>query len=278
MKQINLHKIFPVLLTLLFFVVCQVPVFASQSIPQERTNPRVTDDAGLLSEADREQLQEKLDEISQRQQADVVVVTTDSLAGKTPEEYADDFYDDNDYGYGDARDGVLFLIAMDERKWHISTCGRGIDAFTDAGIEYIGEKCRNALSDGDYMQAFSMFADLSDEFLTQEADGEAYDVGNMPKEKLSPIWIVIDFAIGFLIMLAIAAVKRSKLKSARFQQTADAYLRSENVSLTRNHDHLINRVVTTRVIPREQNSGGGGGSSTHSSSSGTSHGGGGGSF
>ena len=61
----------------------------------------------------------------------VVVVTENSLDGKSAQDYADDFFDYNGHGYGDDDSGVLFLIGMDERKWAITTYGYGITAFTD---------------------------------------------------------------------------------------------------------------------------------------------------
>ena len=73
--------------------------------------------------------------------------------------YADDFYDYNGYGYGDSRDGILLLISMEERDWRISTCGYGITVFTDAGQEYISDKFLPYLSDGDYSEAFTKYAD-----------------------------------------------------------------------------------------------------------------------
>ena len=55
------------------------------------------DNAGLLTDSEQSELLDKLDEISERQQVDIVVVTTDSLNGKTPEAYADDLYDNNSH-------------------------------------------------------------------------------------------------------------------------------------------------------------------------------------
>ena len=36
----------------------------------------------------------------------------------------------------------------------ISTCGYGITAFTDAGIQYLGEQMTPCMADGDYAGAF----------------------------------------------------------------------------------------------------------------------------
>ena len=64
-------------------------------IPETRQLPRLVDRADLLSELEEEELEARLDEISERQQADVVVVTVNSLDGKSAQDYADDFYDYN---------------------------------------------------------------------------------------------------------------------------------------------------------------------------------------
>ena len=136
-----------------------------QSIPEERLLPRLVDRGELLTDREESELLSKLDEISERQKMDVVVVTVDGLEGKTAMAYADDFYDYNGYGYGDSRDGILLLISMEERDWRISTCGYGITVFTDAGQEYISDKFLPYLSDGDYSEAFTKYADLCEAVL-----------------------------------------------------------------------------------------------------------------
>ena len=62
--------------------------------------------------------------------------------------FADDLYDYCQYGYGPDMDGVLLLVSVGDRKWHISTCGYGITAFTDAGIQYLGEQMTPFMADG----------------------------------------------------------------------------------------------------------------------------------
>ena len=69
--------------------------------------PRLVDKAELLSDSEKTELLYTLDEISERQQVDVVVLTVPSLEGASPMEYADDFYDNNGYGFGDNHDGKI---------------------------------------------------------------------------------------------------------------------------------------------------------------------------
>ncbi len=131
------------------------PSFGENNTVILDTTSRVVDMAGLLSDSEKTALLTKLDEISERQQADIVVVTADTLDGKMPMDYADDFYDYNGYGFGENHDGVLLLVSMENRDWWISTCGYGITAITDAGIKYISEKFLSELSDGNYAESFS---------------------------------------------------------------------------------------------------------------------------
>lgn len=237
------------------------PVFANAAEDALGQKERLVDDADLLTDGEEEDLKAKLDEISEKQKCDVIVVTVNSLDGKTAEAYADDYYDN--FGYGEDDSGILLLISMEDRDWHISTFGFGTTAVTDAGREYMSEKFRPALSDGEYAKAFTTYADLCNDYLTQAKDGEAYDTGNLPKGSLSLWWIPGDLLIGGIVALLIGLYKKSKLKSVKLQATAGAYTSKDQMNLTIKNDRFINRVVTRRKIEREEQ----GGSSTHTSSS-----------
>ena len=161
------------LTVILLCLACAFPVCAE-------TESRLADQAGLLDTDQKESLCNTLDEISERQQADVVVVTVNSLDGKSAQDYADDFYDYNGYGIGTAKSGILLLVSMEARDWHITPTGFGIRAITDAGLDYISDQFLPYLSDGEYLDAFETYADLCDEFLTQAKTGNAYDGDHMP--------------------------------------------------------------------------------------------------
>lgn len=246
-------------------------------IPDERLLPRLVDDADLLDSSEEEELESELDEISERQQFDVVVVTVNSLEGKTPQDYADDFYDYNGYGYGSNHDGALLLVSMEDRDWYISTTGYGITAITDAGREYISDQFVSYLSDGEYLEAFETYANLCDEFVTQADTGEAYDSGNMPKGEYAwVLYLGIAIPVGLLIALIIVECMRRQLKSVRMQNSAANYVKKGTMVIDGKYSHFLYAQTTRRKKPEPSTSSSG--SSTHVSSSGTTHGGGGGKF
>ena len=262
------------LLSVLFAVVicfsAAIPVCAEESLS------RLMDESDLLTDREETSLLSQLDNISENQEMDIVVVTTDSLEGYTPQEYADNVFDYCGYGIGENRDGLLLLVSIEDNDWHISTSGYAITAFTDAGREYMSEQFLPYLSDGEYYKAFSTYADLCDQFITQAKTDEPYDVGNLPKEPFK-IWfnVLIALGIGFVFAIIVVLYMKSKLKSVRFQPAASSYVRNGSMNVTQSGDFFLYSHLDRRARPKDNDSGG---SSTHTSSSGSTHGGGGGKF
>lgn len=253
------------LLLMLFLVSAASPALAAED------TPRLTDEAGYLTGSEARALENKLDEISSRQNLDIVIVTVPSLFGSDITAYADDFYD---YG-GFRADGVLLLVADFEREWAISTTGFGITALTDAGQDYICGEFVPLLSDGEYSRAFHTFADLCDAFISQAGQGEPYDVGTLPKVPFNAVSsLLICFGIGFVVALVVVAIMRGQLKSVRARDAASDYIRPGSMNVTHARDIFLYR----QVHRRRRETGNSGGSSTHRSSSGHSHGGSRGSF
>lgn len=245
-------------------------LLATFVFPVLAASPRLADEAGLLSGTECAAIEKKLDTLSTQYGLDVVIVTTQSTGGSTPMEYADDYFDYNGY----APDGVLLLISMEEGDWWISTTGYGIQAFTDVGIAYIGDQIVPYLSDGEYAEAFTVFADLCDQFLSQAKNGDPFDTHNLPKEPFKPVGsAIVALMIGLAAAFFATGSMKKKLKSVVQKAQANDYVSPGSLRITQSRDfHLythLNRVEKAQS---------GGGSSTHTSSSGTTHGGGGGKF
>jgi len=244
----------------------------------------VVDEAGLLSKSEAAALREKLEALSAKWKNDIVVVTVASTGSASPMEFADDWFDYNGYGRSEeeditAGDGLLLLISMEKRDWWISTKGYSIFAFTDAGIEYLGERLKaDGLSDGNYANAFDKFAGWCDKFFEQAETGKPYDKGNLPKTSGDYAKIVLlGLAGGFVIALFVTGSMKKKLKTVRKKQQAADYVRPGSLQVVYANEQFLYKNVA-RVKRETSSSSGGGGSSTHSSSSGSSHGGGGGKF
>ena len=209
----RLHSLFAALAALILAAALAVPAFAVEGGFADLYY-RMNDSAEVLTEDEDNELEASLEELSVRQSFDVVIATIESLESvdyDSMEAYADDLYDFCQFGYGSDMDGVLLLVSVGDRKWHISTCGYGITAFTDAGIQYLGEQMTPFMADGDYAGAFRTFVQWADDYVTAAREGHPYDVNNLPREPLSLMYLFLALGIGLVLAWVVVSVMKSQL-------------------------------------------------------------------
>ena len=222
----------------------------------------VLDYADLLSDDEEQKLAEQIWTIEDAYSSAIVILTVNSTGNRSATEYADDFYDYNGYGFGENHDGIIFLVSMEDRSWHISTTGSAIRTFTDSDIEYISDRCLSDLSSGYYYDAFSTYVRLCGNELEK-----AYNDAQFTLFKF-----LICLLIGAVLALIPLAGFMLQLKTVKPAKGAGNYS-PDGLKLKRNSDIFIRSSISKTRIPKDS-----GGSSTHTGSSGTSHGGGGGHF
>lgn len=277
------------------FFMCLLLLFslAANAFAQESTLPLVIDGARLLDSIQEQSLEESAKALRDRYQMDVVILTLNSLDGKTPQEYADDFYDYYGYGIGEKKSGMLFLLSMQERDWYISTCGDAIYALTDYGIQQVGNAAVEYLSQGDYYSAFVVYLNTLESYLRAFQNGSpidgyadysgSYYHGDREhvvyyNQPYTPN-LMISIGVGLLISTITLLCMRGAMNTKRVQRSASEYMVAGSYNLRTQRDiFLYSRVSKTRRESDSGGHGGGGGSSVHHSSGGHSHGGGGGKF
>ena len=139
----------------------------SNIVTPQDTKIRLTDNAKLLSSEEASSLKGLLDTFSLELQLDLVIVTENTIGGSSVQAYADNFYDDNNYGFNESNDGVLLLIVMDTRDWYISTCGEAIRILTNERLDTLAEQFVPYLSSGEYYQGFKAFAQGCEELVAK---------------------------------------------------------------------------------------------------------------
>lgn len=235
---------------------------------------RLVDNAGLLDSSELKSISSKLDEISEKHKMDIVILTEKSLGGKSLESYADDYFDNNNYGIGEDRSGILLLIDMGGRETHLSTSGYAIKVFTDAGLDHILEKIKPKLKDKDYDDAFEIFANLCDEFIIKAKTDKPYDKGSLPKAPFNVIfWGFVAILVGIFIAWLVVTYMKRQLKTVVQKTKADDYIQKGSLQIKDSRDILLYSSIVRRARPKSSS-----GSSTHTSSSGRIHGGRSGSF
>lgn len=273
----NVRSLFGILLCLTFMgtlFLSVAPVSAAASLGNT-----VVDMADLLDSGEEEELQSRISELSAAWDMSFVVVTTDDADGKDSQDYADDYYDEHDYG----EDGVLYLIDLDNGNVWISTSGMMIRYLTDQRIDWVIDAGYDYLHEEDYGAGLLELLDETEYYLNQGIPSNQYnedvetgerDYYQKPKGITGTeilVALLIALVCGGAFFLSINGSYKMKRKAYKYP-----YWEKGRVQYTRKDDYFINQTVTRRHIPKDPSSGGGGGgSSVHTSSGGHSHGGGG---
>ena len=184
-------------LLLLFLMLSQIGL-AQFTIPQKPDfQTSVYDYAGLLNENEKAQLEEKLIRYSDSTSTQIVVITIESLKGEdigilTPK-WA------QEWGLGQAKEdnGVLILVAKDERKIWISA-GYGLEDRLTAGIG--GEICRNIITPEFKAGSYYNGLDKGANAIFSVFKGKYKSERKQSKDKELP---VLPFIIIFIIILVI---------------------------------------------------------------------------
>ena len=247
----RIKKLFCLAVALLLMVALPLSVIA-----QDAYVPYLQDSAHVLDNLNFEGqwMDATLQLISERLQLTVAITTVETIDYEDIDDYTERYYKNADYAYDD---GVIMLIAMEEREWYIYTTGDAYDYLTDAALDDIEETMVPLLSEGDYFEAFRAYAELCDKYLTMGQEGNVY--------RGTFAWgqnIVIALIIGAVVGLIVVTVMQSKLKSVRPRREAHEYTRPGSMNVTRSRDLFLYRTVHRRPKPKDTSSGGrsGGGS------------------
>ena len=235
-----MKKIISLLLVLMLCVTFVVTVSASET--DERF---IYDNADLLADYEETILEQQLSKISQTYQAQVVVMTVNSVGSQSVDTYLENTYDTQGFGYGNNHDGVLLLICMDTRDWRMISNGFAGEAIDPNTIEKIGDAFVSDLSDGNYAKAFRTFGKECEYYLNGYLNGFPFEFGKA---------LLIAFGVGVLIAMGITKGWKNQLKSVQKQNKANVYVKSGSMQITQSGDYFMYRNLVKTERPKERSS------------------------
>lgn len=285
-------------------LICTFLVMGSMAVWADQTGavsgqPRVFDQAGLFSETEIIQLEEKIAQCRKSTKMDVVIVSAYADGERSAEEYADDYYDYGGFGAGKKASGVLLLYYMDGPgqpggECYISTAGTMINMLTDERIESILDDVYGDLGNRDFAGATEHFLEDVKAYVKEGVESGQYtydrDTGEIVRYHSIRLYevaiaMVIAGILAGSVCLDIKKRYAMKQSSREISNSLQAYRADCAFHFSVAGDKMVNKYVRSVPIPRNTSSGSGGrghsGSSSagrstiHTSSSGSSHGGGG---
>jgi uncharacterized protein len=202
-------------------VLAVLIVCLSAALAQTLTFPaltgRVVDDAAVLDSATRASLTEKLAALETKSTDQLVVATVRSLQGTSVEDYAHRLFRDWRLGQQGKNNGVLMLVAPNERKVRIEV-GYGLEGtLPDAVSKLIIE---NAILPrfraNDFAGGISRGVDDVIQVLTDNSEEWKQRAAKRPESVSAPLHGMVGFfAIVVMVMIIVAIFSYHSDRSAR---------------------------------------------------------------
>lgn len=267
----NMRKIVCTLLILMF--VLPLSAFAQ--------NQYVMDTMELVSESDCRTLEQKAQQIADKHEFQVYIVTVASYKDYGYNDITDfvmALFDRNDWGYGSNRDGAVFCLSMSERDYCFDFHGSlGDMAFTETGRDRLEQRVLPDISNGDYYRGFDAFLDSCEEYLTAYESGNPIGTGTdhsqtgyvpYQEQTRQKHFSIAFFLPGVIAAVIMAIVAVSPMRSAKEKREASEYAARNSLKLSVRQDQFLHRSVNRTPKPKPSSSHISSGGSYHHSSGG----------
>ena len=242
----------------------------------------VVDDSNCFTDDEINFLSDYIERITNEHQIDVAIYVEDYSVYES-EQRAVDLYDYEFYGYGRNDSGILFYLALEDRKYQFVTFGEGrtrIDPYMDE----LADDVVAHLSNDDFYQACLIYLDRVEDILRNDVsqfendnryDHENYYDNDVESKPNILLWVGGAFIVSLIIAFVLTAIKQRQMNTARKNENAHYYLKQTKMNMSESKDIFLYSTITKSAKPKDDDHGSGGSSS---SSSGRSHGVSGGSF
>ena len=300
-------RLFSLLLVLLLLTLCfpaaMAEAPAEETAPVEETAavvetaapeesaapafPYVLDQAGLLSDSQREALEQKAAALSEQHQCSLYIVTVNDHTSLNYDVYeaTKGIFTHYDLGWGAEKNGVILLLSLNARDYAFA--GHGSSGETICSREsswLIEDMFLDDFRNNDWYGGFEDFLDACDTQLSILENGEDVNAGadivtgpdgldyhdyNNPYETREPSILPRVLAVIFIpvaVALIVCSVFKAQMKTAREATRADEYLVPHSMRLRTKEDRFTHRTESRTLIETDSGhrAGGGGGSSFHS--------------
>lgn len=215
---------------------------------------RVFDDYGLLDETEQAQLNQELADIYDEYGYDAVLLISPDIGEEEDyRQYAAEFMQENDIGYGDTHEGMCIFHQPDARNITIVFRGETQDDFTESIQEEMLDKCKERLKADDPFGGYqSLIRDLKSG-LSRISEGKKIRPMDIDDGTVASRFFT-DLLMALVIMAIPTALMTGhqvrKMKTKVQQSNADQYTADGGLELTEKRDIFLYTTMTKTEKPK----------------------------
>jgi len=224
-------------------------------------NDLVTDGAGLLTNAQLSELNDRASDITEKFECEVSIFIVEDMGMADAYAFATQVYNNNEHGFGQDRSGLMLMLSMADRDYALISFGFGNTTFTDHVKDVMLDSyVLPLLSKGDYYEAFVAYFDKAAEFLAMARAGTPFDNGadtgnqGVAAGSISAARLVLTIVISVVVALIVCLILLRQMKTARMQRSAANYIPQGGFVITGSSDTYLYSTETRRTIEEKDSS------------------------
>lgn len=244
-------------MAMLLMATIAIPAFAD-------TGAFVCDTQDILSHDEFEQLEATGASYAKQYDMGVYLLITSSMGldDDSPDvrnEFARDYFEQQALGVGEGRNGIVFVIAVDSRKYvtvkHMSS--PEVDPFSDDCVDALEHDATDHLSDDEWFEgAQAYYDDVGEQLQYFAENGTQWQQPHFFELVLK---VAATLGIPFAVAMMVVSSEKNAMLTARLQSEAAQYLEPNSFDLRVSTDAFQRRSITAVPIPKKSSSSGGGG-------------------
>lgn len=279
--------------------------------PLQESSRYVTDEAGILSEAELERLEQTAAKLSEELQVGIYIITVQDYRAYNTYSVVrctEQLYEKRGLGIGPDKDGILLLLSMNDRDYSLTTFGYFADyVFGDHNKTLVEKEFLDNFRNNDWGGGFEDYLSQSGDLLATALDNQlnkdsdpcsirgqqypnkTYYYGELKEKEEQAareyqaalerqqkrsriIRTLIVIGVPCLVALIVCSTFKSQMKTAKERSTAEEYVVPGSAVLRTQEDRFVNRTESRVRINSDSGSGSSRGGFSGGSSGGSSGG------
>lgn len=222
-----MRKIKYLIIIMLFFI----SIKNVHAIPKFDNTIKVYDYAQVLTDKEESKLKKEVINYINKYNMDMVIVTVKYYTQSTTREYINAFYNQNGFGKGINKDGIMVVIDLKNNNISIKTFGRTINYYSENEINNIIDRIN---SEDHYYDKLDKFINYSDKYLNEFDNNYTKDISAF--SIFNWIGILIPSLIVPTIVIVIGLLKNNNVRK---KNTAHYYIVENSVVINTKDDKFI---------------------------------------
>ncbi len=171
-------------------------------------------------------------------------------------------YNNNDFGIGETKDGIMLIMSMAERDYELMVHGDyGLYVFSDYAMDNVEDAFLTCFRNDDFSKGFIEYFSKAEELMHMAYNGQPLSITTNGRYRV--LSAVFSIVLAFLVSALVVFIMTRGMVSVRKKVEAEDYVDRANSRISHRSDIFTHMTTTRHKINTNNGSGSSGGFRSH---------------